>query len=237
MIATDVDAARGLLLGGEDANGLLGEGRTEGSSPSRREDEELPPRRSVGCVYYGFESPAPILDPVLILNSEGGRDMSRRNTREYPINNVCFPSRVQGGYAPRGHELCSVSILENALNEHGRDVDSIDRSVRTQLATWFPEYARDIVDGSRWIRKGAYVIDEAQPANYRRDRGGVGCANVHGGRDCSTFRGASLPGGVFVCGDHMATATLNGALESGVNAGDAAARVIVGTRMTGCLQT
>ncbi|KAL3789655.1 hypothetical protein ACHAW5_002372 [Stephanodiscus triporus] len=137
---------------------------TEGSSPSRREDEELPPRRSVGCVYYGFESPAPILDPVLILNSEGGRDMSWRNTREYPINNVCFQSRVQGGYAPRGHELCSVLILENALNEHGRDVDSIDRSVRTQLATWFPEYARDIVDGSRPSRRTIVAIAVASDA-------------------------------------------------------------------------
>ena len=30
-----------------------------------------------------------------------------------------------------------------------------------------------------------------------------------------------MPDGMFLAGDHMATATFNGALESGVNAGDA----------------
>ena len=63
------------------------------------------------------------------------------------------------------------------------------------------------------------MIDNTQPANYHRvggfdDEIVTGCANIHGGRDCSTFRGVA-------CGDHMATSTLNGALESEVNAGDA----------------
>jgi predicted NAD/FAD-dependent oxidoreductase len=48
---------------------------------------------------------------------------------------------------------------------------------------------------------------------------------VHGGRPSNTFRGKDLPGGLFVCGDHMATATLNGALGSGVSAGKEAAKV------------
>ena len=47
---------------------------------------------------------------------------------------------------------------------------------------------------------------------------------MNGGRDASTYREKKLPEGLFVCGDHMATATLNGALESGVNAGTAAAK-------------
>ena len=44
-------------------------------------------------------------------------------------------------------------------------------------------------------------------------------ANVTRGRDSGRYRGKALPSGAYVCGDHMATATLNGALESGVNAG------------------
>jgi hypothetical protein len=251
IIATDVGAANGLLVGTDGLIGGSGGVSTEGSSsrPPPREEGLLsspPPRRSVGCLYYGFASPSPVLDPMLILNGEGGREPSRRNTGEYPINNVCFPSRVQDGHAPDGRDLCCVSVLEKALAEHGDDVDSLDAAVRVQLATWFPERASDIIDESRWERKGAYVIHNAQPANYRS--GGAddvvsgGCANVHGGRDCSTFRGVPLPAGMYVCGDHMATATLNGALESGVNAGDAAARFVQsgmrhragpGGRMTG----
>lgn len=47
---------------------------------------------------------------------------------------------------------------------------------------------------------------------------------VHGGRPCTQFRGKDLPPGLTVCGDHVATATLNGALESGINAGKEAAK-------------
>eukprot|EP00979_Chaetoceros_neogracilis_P013173 scaffold3710_cov286-Chaetoceros_neogracile.AAC.30 len=32
------------------------------------------------------------------------------------------------------------------------------------------------------------------------------------------FKAVSLPDGLFVCGDYMATATLNGAIENGLNA-------------------
>jgi hypothetical protein len=48
---------------------------------------------------------------------------------------------------------------------------------------------------------------------------------VNGGRPCNTYRGKPLPDGLTVCGDHMATATLNGAIESGVNAGKEAVKV------------
>jgi hypothetical protein len=158
--------------------------------------------------------------------------ISKCNTKECPINNLCFPSRLHEDHALKGYELCCVSILENALSQHGKDVDSFDVAVRAQPATWFPEYAYDIFDEKGWVRKVSYVIDNAQPANYHRGGGFedeivTGCANVHDVRDCSTFRGLMLPDGINICGDHMATSTLNGALGSGVNAGDAAARFIL----------
>lgn len=53
---------------------------------------------------------------------------------------------------------------------------------------------------------------------------------INGGRPCNTFRDEELPEGVLVCGDHMATATLNGALESGANAGKFAASILSKTR-------
>ena len=206
IIATDVNVSEKLL------NGIDGLDR-------RMETLTKLPQRSVGCIYYAFQAPAPLVDPVLILNGEGSL---HRNTRDFPINNVCFPSIVQREYAPDGYELCSVSVLENALSEHAGDHDALDASVRKQLSTWFPEYTEDIMDESKWVQKGVYVIKNAQPAHYGKD----GAANINGGRDCSIFQGMELPSGLLVCGDHMATSTFNGALESGVNAGEAAGRFL-----------
>jgi hypothetical protein len=100
-----------------------------------------------------------------------------------------------------------------------KDADEqLDQAVRRQLATWFPDYANDIL--TRWELKRVYNIPNAQPSQWK----GPSPANVQGGRDCSVFRGKSLTKGLFVCGDHMSTATLNGALESGVKAGTAASK-------------
>lgn len=175
-------------------------------------------QRTVACIYYSLPSPAPLLEPILILNGEG---TPCRNTRKYPINNVCFPSTVQRSYAPKGYELCSVTILESAMNQYNEDYEALDADVRRQLATWFLDSANDITDKSIWIQKGMYIIQEAQPAHFNTDSRHP--ANVHGGRDCRMFRGEKMPDGMFVCGDYMATSTFNGALESGVNAGRAAA--------------
>jgi phytoene dehydrogenase-like protein len=94
--------------------------------------------------------------------------------------------------------------------------EELDQAVRKQLATWFPDFAKDIL--TKWQFRRMYKIDNAQPGQYM----GPFPANVHGGRISSIYRGRKLPANVFVCGDHMSTATLNGALESGVNAGMAA---------------
>ena len=171
-------------------------------------------QRSVGCIYYAFPSPAPLEEPILILNGEG---YECRNTKEFPINNICFPSVVQKSYAPNGYELCCVSLLECAIAEHDGNQATIDIAVRKQLSMWFPDFASDIIDDFKWVTKAFYLISNAQPAQFHEE----GCANVHGGRDCSTFQGLEMPNGLFVAGDHMATSTFNGALESGVNAGDA----------------
>ena len=173
-------------------------------------------QRTVACLYYALPAPSPLLEPILILNGEGS---SRRNTRNFPINNVCFPTIVQPRYAPKGYALCCVSILEKALNEYNDDHEALDVDIRKQLATWFPDHAKNIVDTSIWVQKGFYFLPCAQPAQFHEQD----CANVHGGKDCTMFNGEKLPGGMYVCGDYMATATFNGALESGVNAGKAAA--------------
>jgi|UPI000581A5C1 phytoene dehydrogenase-like protein len=173
------------------------------------------PQRQVGCLYYGFTGPAPVEDPILILY--GGDD---RGSIEAPINNICFPSVVTDGYAPNGSNLCSVTILADAMAYYHEKEDELDAVVRSQLAKFFPEQKENIL--ARWDLKGIYDIENAQPAQL----GGPMPANVNGGRDLSTYRGKDLPRGLLVCGDHMATATLNGALESGESAGIAAVKSI-----------
>ena len=200
VVATDYNIARNLL---QDIPGL----ESLASLPKLSQ-------RSVGCIYYAFQSPAPLEEPILLLNGEGHE---RRNTKDFPVNNICFPSIVHESYAPNGYELCCVSLLENAIAEHNGDQAALDVAVRKQLSTWFPDFASDIIDEKKWVTKGFYLIPNAQPTQFNEE----GCANVHGGRDCTTFQGVAMPNGLFVAGDHMATATFNGALESGVNAGDA----------------
>ncbi len=81
-------------------------------------------QRSVGCIYYAFPSPAPLEEPILILNGEGG---DRRNTKDFPVNNICFPSVVQTSYAP--YEFRCVSILVGAIAEHYGNESTLDTSV------------------------------------------------------------------------------------------------------------
>jgi phytoene dehydrogenase-like protein len=161
-------------------------------------------QRTVASLYYSLPSPPPLLEPILVLNGDGNQQC---NTKRFPINNVCFPSVVQARYSPRGYKLCSVSVLEIALNEYNGDYEALDCDVRNQLSIWFPNDASDIMDATN-----------AQPSHYNEPC----CANVHGGQDCESFHAVTLPKGMFVSGDYMAMSTFNGALESEVNAGRAA---------------
>jgi len=177
---------------------------------------ELPeqPQLSVGCLYYAFKGSAPVEEPILILNGIG----DAAGTKEYPVNNVCFPSVVNDGYAPPGYNLCSVTVLGTAMKLFEGQPKELDAAVRRQLGTWFREERSAILN--EWQLKKIYFIPNAQPAQLN----GPSPANVNGGRPSNTFRGKELPAGLFVCGDHMATATLNGALESGAGAGQAAGK-------------
>jgi phytoene dehydrogenase-like protein len=200
IVATDGHVAQRLLA------------KMDGFDFLQSAEEQL--QRKVGCLYYSFDQKCPVEDPVLILNG-----MSDRGTEVGPINNVCFPSAVNKGYAPEGFNLCSVTVLGKVMDAFQGREDELDKVVRKQLGSWFPDIEKDIRE--EWKLLNIYSIKNAQPAQ----RKGPAPANVNGGRSCNEFRGKRLPSGIFVCGDHMATATLNGAFESGENAGKAAAEV------------
>jgi protoporphyrinogen oxidase len=119
---------------------------------------------------------------------------------EGPINELAIPSSVAEGYAPPGRSLVSVSVV-------GEQCDRTDLlgATRTQLAAWFGESA---VAGWRHLR--SYRIEQALPG-FDPGRLRVDGLNPR------------LDSGVFVCGDHRETPSIQGALVSGRKAAAAVA--------------
>lgn len=140
VIATDEEAASKLLVCLDGFDDVL-------TLPKQ-------PQRSVGALYYAFKGNPPVEEPILILN--GMKGASRDN--ESPINNVCFPSSVNSGFSPDGFSLCSVAVLEDAMEAFKGQHDLLDKAVRKQLALWFPQEADDIMN--TWELKSVFDVSE-----------------------------------------------------------------------------
>ncbi|MBK8293387.1 MAG: FAD-dependent oxidoreductase [Solirubrobacterales bacterium] len=115
-----------------------------------------------------------------------------------PINEVAVPSAVAAGYAPQGRSLVAVSVL-------GQETDRADlhESVITQLGDWFGE-----TNVSAWQHLKTYRIEHALPA-------------FESGRQKPDGEPPLLDSGVFICGDHRETPSIQGALVSGRKAAGA----------------
>ena len=142
--------------------------------------------RGVRCLYFAAADP-PIGGAYLVLNGDG----------EGPINNLCVPSVIAPGYAPRGCHLVSVTVLHAPLSE-----DHLIRDVREQLLHWFGAQA----NGWEYLR--SYHIEHALP-DQSLEHGGVAMSAVR------------VQPGLYVCGDHCGTASLNGAMLAGRRAAEA----------------
>ena len=114
-----------------------------------------------------------------------------------PINNLCVPSVIAPGYAPAGYHLVSVTVLHSALSK-----DHLLRDVRQQLRDWFGDGA------NAWEYLRSYHIQDALP-DQSLEHGGVSMSPVQ------------VKPGLYVCGDHRGTASLNGAMLSGRRAAEA----------------
>ncbi len=101
------------------------------------------------------------------------------------VNNMYVPTSLCPTWAPDGKTLISTTVL-------GSDVD--ESAVISQMASWF---GKDVVD--EWDVLKVYKIDHAQSA-----------------QEPPLFsHKTQLREGLFVCGDHRNTPTVNGALVSG----------------------
>lgn len=99
--------------------------------------------RKVMTLYFAIQGPAPIPDPIILLNGN----------LEWPIQNACVPSVVCPTYAPAGQHLMSVTVLGDPPQQD----HVIETKVRGQLARWLD---RDV---SGWKLLRIYRILNAHP--------------------------------------------------------------------------
>lgn len=109
-----------------------------------------------------------------------------------PVTNLAIMSNVAPTYAPAGQSLIAAATLD--------DEPELEDRVRRHLQTWFG----DVVGG--WRHLATYRIAHAQPIQNP---------------PFDAYRPARLESGLFVAGDHRATASINGALVSGRRAAEA----------------
>lgn len=131
------------------------------------------------------------------------------------VNNVCVPSDLSGKYAPEGRALISVSVLGVPT------VSNLEETVLTELREWFGD------EPDRWKHLRTYRIRHALPEQ------------PPGRETGAPFRKANSDS-VYVCGDHCASASIEGAVVSGIRTAEAiletGARQSVAIRQTGMTQ-
>jgi len=111
-----------------------------------------------------------------------------------PVNDLCVMSQVSALYAPPGRALVSASVLDH-INLSG---DELTRAVRKQVTEWFGTSVRE------WRHLRTIRVQHALPSQA------PGTASMISPRE-----------GVYICGDHCDSASLQGAMVSGRNAATA----------------
>jgi len=114
------------------------------------------------------------------------------------VNNLCVPSDIGSRYAPPGASLISATVLGNPE----LDESALTDAVREELKGWFGEQVE------RWRHLKTYRLAHALP-----ETGSHGLAEPS--------RPVRLKEGLYVCGDHRETPSIEGALISGRRAAEA----------------
>ncbi|MEM8679086.1 MAG: FAD-dependent oxidoreductase, partial [Planctomycetota bacterium] len=118
---------------------------------------------------------------------------------EGPVNNLCVASDVAKDYAPPGQALISATVLGVAA-----DPTALVAEVREQLQSWFGPAVK------QWQHLKTYSIPYALPNQQPPALDPVA-------------KPSDVREGVFVCGDHCDTGSINGAMASGRRAAEAVA--------------
>lgn len=109
-----------------------------------------------------------------------------------PINNLAVPSDVAPGYAPDGKSLVAAVVVGDPPEPKA----DLERAVREQLIDWFGLRA----GGWSHLRtmRIPYALPDQSPPFVSADPPDVRCRS-----------------GLYVCGDHLQTGSINGAIRSG----------------------
>lgn len=118
--------------------------------------------------------------------------------RSGPVNNLAVVSNVAPSYAPPGAALISATLIGSA----DQPDEALVPMMRHQLTTWFGAS----VSGWRHLR--SYRIRYAQPDQTPPALDPMS-------------RPVRIKAGLYVCGDHLETASIHGAMRSGRLAGEA----------------
>ncbi|MDP8242586.1 MAG: NAD(P)/FAD-dependent oxidoreductase [Candidatus Hinthialibacter antarcticus] len=143
--------------------------------------------QSVRCLYFSADQ-SPVNRPILVLNGNGAG----------PINNICTPSDIAPGYAPKGQTLISVSVI----GQQAMDESELLRLVQKQLKEWYGSVTET------WRYLLSYSIDRALPKQMP--------PALH-----MPQRPVRVRPGLYICGDHIDNASINGAMVSGRRAAEA----------------
>jgi len=141
---------------------------------------------------------APAARAVTTLHYAAGRSpvgepvLVLNGERRGPVNDLCVPSDVAPSYAPPGAALVSATVLGIPPLAD----DALDAAVREQLHGWFGAQ----VDGWRLLRvqRIPFALPAQPPAVL-----------------APAERPVRVRDGLFVCGDHRDTASIQGAMASG----------------------
>jgi phytoene dehydrogenase-like protein len=118
--------------------------------------------------------------------------------RSGPVNNLAVVSNVAPSYAPAGAALISATLIGTA----DQPDELLVPMMRHQLTAWFGSS----VSGWRHLR--SYRIRNAQPEQTPPALDPIS-------------RPVRVRAGLYVCGDHLETASIHGAMRSGRLAGEA----------------
>jgi phytoene dehydrogenase-like protein len=116
-----------------------------------------------------------------------------------PVTTLCVPSRVAPAYAPPGAHLISAAVLGNPAETD----EVLEAAVREQLGGWFGGS-----EVASWRHLRTYRIPLAL---FDQCPGVLEPAS----------RPVRLQPGLYVCGDHVENASINGAMAAGRRAAEA----------------
>lgn len=144
--------------------------------------KELPsPPKKITTLYFASQY-CPLAEPILCLNAEG----------KGPVVHMCVPSMVAKGYAPKGLNLISCSVL----GEPPYSESFLMETVKLQMREWFGRQVDD------WIYLKSFRVGNALPEQSPP-------------LQLPPEGFLKIASGIYLCGDYNGVASLDAAMESG----------------------